>query len=130
MSAASTLFTGRCPHCHEAPIFKGVYAIEDRCPRCGVVFLRDEGNWIGATVVSYMLGSVWALGVLVFLWATGRIMERGIEYTVVGSTVVVLLVTFRLVKGFWVGLLYDWGYVYADEPEPDDGAPSPAASTD
>jgi hypothetical protein len=34
------------------------------------------------------------------------------------------LVSFRFVKGFWVGMLFDMGYVYPDEPA------APAAAGD
>lgn len=119
MSAAPyTMFTGRCPECHETKVTQGLFGIKERCDNCGVVYMRDPGAWTGATVMAYMVGSVWVVVAAVVIWATGHIRDPGIEWPLVGSTLVVVLASFRYVKRFWMGLLYDWGYVYADEAKP------------
>lgn len=120
-SAVSTLFTGRCPHCQQGGIYKSVFELKPTCDVCGAVFYRDPGSWTGATVVTYMAASVWAIGGLIVLWATGTLQTKGTEWIVIGSTAVVSLLLFRFMKAFWVGLLHDWGQVYPD-PEPEEDA--------
>lgn len=114
-SAPYTLFSGRCPHCHEGKLFAGIYTLHDACPSCGAVFMRDPGSWTGATVLGYMLGSVFAVVLLLLMFATGTLHD--FSGLVVGlATCLFLLTVFRPVKAFWVGMLYDWGYVYPDAP--------------
>jgi uncharacterized protein (DUF983 family) len=112
---------GRCPNCGQGRVFDGWLTVRERCDHCGAVFLRDEGNWIGSTVLAYMLGCAFALVLLFVMWTTGALAHKGSEWIVSGSTVVFLLLVFRPVKGVWVGLLHQWGYVYPDSP---DGRPS------
>lgn len=118
-TALTTLFTSRCPQCSEGRLFKGVFEMHERCERCGAVFYRDPGSWTGATVITYVGASVFAVGMLFTLWATGLLMEPGSEWIITGSVTLWVLLTLRPLKAFWVGLLYDSGFVYPDdEPKP------------
>ncbi len=42
----------RCPTCGEGKIFEGWFALVPRCPRCGLVFEREEGYWTGAMAIN------------------------------------------------------------------------------
>lgn len=117
-TALQTLFTGRCPQCGEGRLFKGVLEMHPRCERCGAVFYRDPGSWTGATVLTYVGASAFAVVMLAALWATGRLREPGAEWIVLASVTAWVLLTLRPLKAFWVGLLYDWGYVYPDDAPP------------
>lgn len=46
----------RCPRCRTGPVFRSLFAMNDPCPRCGLVFEREEGYFLGAMYVSYVLG--------------------------------------------------------------------------
>jgi uncharacterized protein (DUF983 family) len=48
----------RCPRCFRGPVFRGVLVMNDPCPACGQVFQREEGYFLGAMYVSYVLGCV------------------------------------------------------------------------
>ncbi len=43
----------RCPRCRKGRIFRGVFAMNDPCPDCGLLFQRDEGYFVGAMYISY-----------------------------------------------------------------------------
>jgi uncharacterized protein (DUF983 family) len=45
----------RCPRCREGRIFKGLFAMNDPCPVCGLVFEREGGYFLGAMYFSYAL---------------------------------------------------------------------------
>jgi uncharacterized protein (DUF983 family) len=45
----------RCPACGEGRIFRGVFATNERCPVCGLLFLRETGYFLGAMYFSYAL---------------------------------------------------------------------------
>lgn len=55
----------RCPRCHTGKIFRGSFAMNDPCPVCGLIFQREEGYFLGAMYVSYVLAN--AVVVPVFL---------------------------------------------------------------
>jgi uncharacterized protein (DUF983 family) len=58
----------RCPRCLHGKVFKGSFAMNDPCPECGLVFQREEGYFLGAMYVSYLLSSA----VLLPLFFAGR----------------------------------------------------------
>jgi uncharacterized protein (DUF983 family) len=63
---------GRCPRCKQGQVFRdGVLgllgAMHDRCPVCGLVFLRESGYFLGAMYVSYGLGVLTILPVSIVL---------------------------------------------------------------
>jgi uncharacterized protein (DUF983 family) len=47
----------RCPRCRRGKVFRGVFAMNDPCPTCGLLFQREEGYFLGAMYVSYALGA-------------------------------------------------------------------------
>lgn len=48
----------RCPRCLRGQMFRGRFAMNDPCPVCGLVFQREEGYFLGAMYVSYVLSTV------------------------------------------------------------------------
>src|SRR5437763_2972656 len=51
------LLRQRCPRCRRGPMFRGLFTMNDPCPVCGLVFQREEGYFLGAMYVSYVLAS-------------------------------------------------------------------------
>lgn len=48
----------RCPRCLEGPVYHGMIAMNDRCPQCGYVFMKEQGYFQGAMYLSYGMGVV------------------------------------------------------------------------
>src|SRR5437588_9647222 len=48
----------RCPRCLTGKVFRGPVTMNDPCPVCGLVFQREEGYFLGAMYVSYLLSAV------------------------------------------------------------------------
>src|SRR5438552_16178561 len=48
----------RCPRCQRGRMFRGSFTMNDPCPVCGLVFQREEGYFLGAMYVSYILSAV------------------------------------------------------------------------
>lgn len=46
-------FRRRCPRCGAGDLFAGLFDIRDPCPRCGLVFEREEGYWLGAMIIAF-----------------------------------------------------------------------------
>ena len=47
----------RCPRCREGRMFRGAVTMNDPCPHCGLIFQREEGYFLGAMYVSYILST-------------------------------------------------------------------------
>lgn len=65
------ILVGRCPRCLKGPVFPPTLAgliglMNERCPECGLVFLRETGYFLGAMYVSYGLGvlTILPIGIL------------------------------------------------------------------
>ncbi|MBF6590838.1 MAG: hypothetical protein IVW57_09965, partial [Ktedonobacterales bacterium] len=48
----------RCPNCGQGRLFRGVYAMRERCSVCGWVFEREEGYWTGAMAVNLVVSEL------------------------------------------------------------------------
>src|SRR6516165_11002909 len=57
----------RCPRCCRGQMFRGLLTMNERCPRCGLRFEREPGDYLGAMYFSYAL-SVPLLGLGMGLW--------------------------------------------------------------
>jgi uncharacterized protein (DUF983 family) len=51
----------RCPRCLKGKVFRGAFAMNDPCPVCGLIFQREEGYFLGAMYVGYLLASAFFL---------------------------------------------------------------------
>src|SRR5919198_1690171 len=59
--------TKRCPRCGSDNLFKGWFRIRERCPRCGLRLEREEGGFLGAMTINYVVtAGVWV--VLLVAW--------------------------------------------------------------
>lgn len=43
----------RCPNCGGNTVFRGMFHTNERCARCGLLFEREPGFWLGAMVIGY-----------------------------------------------------------------------------
>ena len=52
-----TILRQKCPTCGRGALFSSLFAMNDRCPECGLLFGRGQpGYFTGAMYVSYGLG--------------------------------------------------------------------------
>lgn len=45
----------RCPRCGSGGVFASWFRLVDRCPGCGYRFEREEGFWLGAYVINFVI---------------------------------------------------------------------------
>ena len=65
-SRAWQILHRRCPACGEGRVFRAPFAMNERCPICGLKFERGPGYFTGAMYFSYALAlPTLSLGVLV-----------------------------------------------------------------
>lgn len=66
------VFGNRCPSCWEGAVFRGFYSMNERCPSCGFEFVRENGYFLGAMVISYFVAGFSAVPTLVILLFVSR----------------------------------------------------------
>lgn len=52
------LIRKRCPGCLQGPIYKQGMEMHERCPRCNLLYEREQGYFIGSLYLSYALASL------------------------------------------------------------------------
>ena len=45
----------RCARCGERDVWASFFELKERCPRCGYLFVREDGYWVGAMTVIIVL---------------------------------------------------------------------------
>ncbi len=73
MSVLQSILHQRCPRCRQGaiyrcPLFRGWLAMHERCPVCNLKFEREQGYFVGAMYVSYMLAIPPYLALVAGLW--------------------------------------------------------------
>ena len=59
--------TRRCPYCGSPGVYEGYFALRERCPRCRVLFEREEGYFLGAYALNLIVAEFLGLGLAIFL---------------------------------------------------------------
>jgi uncharacterized protein (DUF983 family) len=59
-------FVRHCPRCGAGDLFESWFRMKDRCPRCGLRFVREEGDFLGAYVINYGAASA-VVAIVLFL---------------------------------------------------------------
>src|SRR3954465_14607431 len=59
--------TRRCPYCGSPGIYNGYFELKEFCPRCGVLFEREEGYFLGAYALNLIVAEFLGLGLALVL---------------------------------------------------------------
>jgi uncharacterized protein (DUF983 family) len=99
LAAIATL---RCPRCFEGKVFRGLLAMNERCPVCDLKFEREPGYFYGAMYFSYAFALL-----STFYWLPMLLMGVN-PWLVVGLPAVQLVVqipiTFKYSRVMWLHL--------------------------
>jgi uncharacterized protein (DUF983 family) len=96
----------RCPACGKGRLFARFYKMNDKCPHCGLVFVREQGYFIGAIYVNVivtesLIGLTFLLGALVFD------VPDTVLYSVLFALALTLPVAFyRHARSLWLSIDY------------------------
>ncbi len=82
----------RCPLCGGRGLFTGWFRMKERCPRCGYLFEREEGFFLGAYVINLAItqGLLLALAVVPLIVLLDSRPDQSLVPIVVGGLVAVL----------------------------------------
>ena len=96
----------RCARCGSGGLFRRWFAMVERCPRCGLLFEREEGQWVGAMIVNFAVAMV----ALVSGLAAGLLLTwPDVPWTTVTVVAVVMVVAVPIAlypwsKTVWVAI--------------------------
>jgi uncharacterized protein (DUF983 family) len=99
----------RCPVCGKGRLFRSYLSMNSECARCGVRFDRESGLWLGSMDINLTLSLLLLLAPVVFLPELG--LRNELELFCAGAVLLPLLL-FRFVRGFWMALIFLSGGVY------------------
>jgi uncharacterized protein (DUF983 family) len=93
----------RCPRCGKTKLFRGFFAMHERCAHCGWVFEREEGYWTGAMALNIVVSGVLLTVVVVPLAARQTPL---LPLFAIGLPILVgmMLVFYRYSKSLWMTL--------------------------
>lgn len=96
----------RCPRCGGTPLYRGWFAMHERCAACGYRYEREPGYFVGAIYINYAVTiGVAAGGVLVLDWLLGLGLRAQLAIGV-GLGVLVPVLFFRYSRSLWLGVDY------------------------
>lgn len=98
--------TFRCPNCGARGLFAGPLKMSKRCPRCGMLFEREEGFFLGAMVFNYVLSALLAVEVPCVLFLAGVLGEAMAVIIVISLCLVLPFLFYRPAKSFWLMTYY------------------------
>lgn len=122
-----TTILNQCPHCQQGKLFQGWLKLKSTCEICGARYDRSPGAWTGPTVAGYGVGAATAVVLIVVLSQMGLLVPYA-EWGIGIVSCLVILAVFRPIKAAWVGMMYDWGYIYPDPPATATDGPPAAGS--
>jgi uncharacterized protein (DUF983 family) len=98
--------TKRCPACGQRKLFRRWFKIAERCSRCGLVFEREEGAFLGSLAINYgVTGASAIVFLIVMLARTLPDPPLGIILGgAMGITIVVPLLVYPFAKTTWAAI--------------------------
>lgn len=98
----------RCPRCGGGHLFRTYWSIRDRCPRCGLRFVREEGYFTGVYLVNFsiVLAVLFVMVMSFAVWRSGHPDESMVGFVVAGVAVALLLpvLSYPFARTTWVAL--------------------------
>lgn len=96
----------RCARCGSGGLFRRWFNMVERCPRCGLLFEREEGQWVGAMIVNFTVTEIVFVVVLVggLLLTWPDVPWIGLTVVGVAANVLVPVVFYPISKTIWVGI--------------------------
>ncbi|HZD16718.1 MAG TPA: DUF983 domain-containing protein [Actinomycetota bacterium] len=106
----------RCPRCGAGGLFEGWFKIRHRCPRCALRLEREEGGFLGAMTLNYVVTASGWLALLI-AWLAIDLPEVNVAALLVSSLVLVTLLPLAFwpfSKTIWAALDF---LVYRSSPD-------------
>ena len=108
--------TKRCPRCGGGRLFSNWFRIRDRCPRCGLRLEREEGGFLGAMTLNYVVTAL-AWVTLLVVWLVVDLPDLHVAALTIASLAVAVFVPllfWPFSKTIWAAVDY---LIYRTSPD-------------
>ncbi|HZN32282.1 MAG TPA: DUF983 domain-containing protein [Pirellulaceae bacterium] len=93
----------RCPLCGRGRLFRGWFAMHEKCPECGASLEREPGFFLGSIYINYGLtGLIAVVAALVLRFRYG-VPQNPLLVGGMAFTVVFPLLVFPWARSLWLG---------------------------
>jgi uncharacterized protein (DUF983 family) len=97
-----------CPTCGETPLFRGFFAMNDRCAVCGRRFNRAPGYLLGSIYINYGATAALVVGVYLSLYFSELLVGKPLLAAVAALAVLFPLWFFRYARSLWIAFDERW----------------------
>lgn len=97
-----------CPACGRSPIFRGWFAMHDRCPTCGRRFNRAPGYLLGSIYINYGVTATLVVAVYFTLYFTETLTGKQLLVALTAFSIVFPLWFFRYARSLWIAFDEQW----------------------
>jgi uncharacterized protein (DUF983 family) len=98
----------KCPACGKAPIFRGPFAMNDRCGACGRRFNRAPGYLLGSIYINYGLTALLVVVAYFSLYFTDTLRGTPLLVLLTAFSVIFPLWFFRYARALWIAFDERW----------------------
>ena len=105
----------RCPRCGRGRLFRGWFAMHERCAACGYRYERAPGYFLGSIYFNYGLTALLILGIYVPLYLSGWFTPQTLLWIGVAFSLLFPLWFFRYARSLWIGFDQYWDPVERDD---------------
>jgi len=96
----------RCPRCGDGSLFRGLFSMHSQCPKCALIFEREEGYFVGAIYINYAATTLIAIpGFLTLDYLTTMSLSQQLLLWGI-FTVLFPLAFFRYSRSLWLSVDY------------------------
>jgi uncharacterized protein (DUF983 family) len=97
-----------CPKCGQAPIFRGWFTMNERCPECGRLFDRAPGYLLGSIYINYGLTAALVIVAYFSLYFSDTLQGKPLLAVLTAFIVVFPLWFFRYARSLWIAFDERW----------------------
>ena len=97
-----------CPKCGQGRIFRGWFAMNDRCPACGRLFNRAPGYLLGSIYINYGLTALLVVVMYFALYFSETLQGKPLLAAMTALCVLFPLWFFRYARALWIAFDERW----------------------
>jgi uncharacterized protein (DUF983 family) len=94
----------RCPRCGSAKVFRGWFAMHDRCEACGRKFNRSPGYFLGSIYFNYGITAIIVVATYFACYFSEVLSGKQLLVVLTAFIVVFPLWFFRYARALWIAL--------------------------
>jgi uncharacterized protein (DUF983 family) len=94
----------RCPYCGARGIFTNYWALHVQCPRCGVVFEREDGYFLGAYAINLIAAEFLGFGGILILLVWTELSTLALQMIAVVVAIGLPVLAYPFTRSLWMAL--------------------------